>query len=68
MGKLIFQFHTRPDFTHDLSVVSQFMHASLKSHLKVVYKIVRYLKVTSGKGVMFQRKGVLRLEAYTDAN
>ena len=61
MGKLIYPSHTRPDITYVVSVVGQFMHARLKSHLQVVYKIVKYLKANLSKGLMFQRKG----EAYT---
>ena len=36
--------HTRLDIAYVVSVVSQFMHASLKPHLDVVYRIVRHLK------------------------
>ena len=44
------------------------MHAHLKPHIEVVYKIVKYLKETSMKGVLFQKGGELKLEAYTNAN
>ena len=36
--------HTRPDIAFVVSVVSQYMHSPKESHLKAVYKILRYLK------------------------
>ena len=44
------------------------MHAPLKPHLEVVYRILRYQKTAPGKGVLFKKGKELRLEAYTNAN
>ena len=68
VGKLIYLSHTRPDIAYDVSVVSQFMHAPKESHLETVYRILRYLKSTPGRGVLVKRNGSLTLEAYTDAD
>ena len=68
MGKLIYLSHTRPDIAYVISMVIQFMHAPLKPHLEVVYRILRYQKTAPGKGVLFKKGKELRLEAYTDAN
>ena len=57
-----------PNIAYAVTTISQFMHASLKSHLEAVYKIIKYLKATMGIGVMFQRNGDLRLEAYIDVD
>ncbi|GKF69530.1 ribonuclease H-like domain-containing protein, partial [Tanacetum coccineum] len=44
MGKLIYLTNTRPDIFYDVHCLSQFMHSSLKSHLKAAFKLLRYLK------------------------
>ena len=54
VGKLIYLAHTRPDIAFVVSCVSQFMHSPSKSHLDVVYRILKYLKGTPGKGVLFR--------------
>ncbi|KAH9698654.1 retrovirus-related pol polyprotein from transposon RE1 [Citrus sinensis] len=51
-----------------VSVMRQFMHSPYEGHLEAVYRILRYLKGTPGKGLCF-KKGVQRtIEAYTDAD
>ena len=44
------------------------MHALLKHHLGVAYQILRYLKATLGKGVLFKKGKELKLEAYIDVD
>ena len=68
VGKLIYLSHTRPDIAYAVSVVSQFMHDPRKPHMDTVECILRYLKVTSGKGLLFSNHGHLKGEGYTDAN
>jgi len=68
VGKLIYLAHTRPDIAYALSVVSQFMHNPKDSHLQVVYRLLRYLKSTPGKGILYKNHGNLNLECYTDAD
>lgn len=68
VGKLIYLAHTRPDIAYAVSVVSQFMHNPKESHLQAVYRLLRYLKTTPGKGVLYKRHGKLELECYTDAD
>jgi len=49
-------------------LVSQFMHQPKEIHLEVALRIVQYLKGTPGRGILFERNGSVRLEAYTDAD
>lgn len=56
VGKLIYLSHTRPDIAFAISVVSQHMHAPRKTHLEAVYRILRYLKGSPGKGLLCSRK------------
>lgn len=52
VGKLIYLAHTSLDIAYAISVVSQFMYATLKLPLEAVYRILRYLKGLAG-GLLF---------------
>jgi len=68
MGRLIYLTHTRPDIAFAVSLVSQFMHQPREAHLQATLRIVRYLKRTPGRGILFKRNKSVALEAYTDAD
>ncbi|XP_068658097.1 uncharacterized mitochondrial protein AtMg00810-like [Aristolochia californica] len=68
VGKLIYLSHTRPDITYAVSVVSQFMHCPSEDHMNVVNQILRYLKFSPGKGLMFSRNHHLWVQGHTDAD
>uniref|UniRef100_A0A803MPM2 Uncharacterized protein n=1 Tax=Chenopodium quinoa TaxID=63459 RepID=A0A803MPM2_CHEQI len=68
VGKLIYLSHTRPDLAYAVGVVSRFMHKPQSQHLEAVYRILRYLKGTPRRGVMFEKHGHLDLHAFTDAD
>ncbi|XP_021723750.1 uncharacterized protein LOC110691138 [Chenopodium quinoa] len=68
VGKLIYLSHTRPDLAYAVGVVSRIMHKPQKHHLEAVYRILRYLKGTPGKGVIYGTHGHLDLHAFTDAD
>ena len=44
------------------------MHSSSKSHLDVVYWILKYLKGTLGRGLMFKKNEGRNVEVYVDAD
>ena len=44
------------------------MHAPGQQHFDVVYRFLRYLKGSLGKGLLFIGHGHLQVEAFTDAN
>ena len=68
VGKLIYLSHTRPDIAYAVSVVSQFMHNPSKDHMDAVIRIMRYLKSSPGKGLMFTKNNHVQVEGYTDAD
>ncbi|GAV65217.1 LOW QUALITY PROTEIN: hypothetical protein CFOL_v3_08732, partial [Cephalotus follicularis] len=68
VGKLNYLTITRIDISFAVRVVSQFMHDPRASHLEAVYRIMRYLKSASSRGILFSNNGHLRLEAFTDTD
>jgi hypothetical protein len=68
VGKLIYLSHTRPDIAYAVSVVSQFMHNLSEDHMNAVVRILRYLKASPGKGLMFSKNSHLEISGYTDAD
>ena len=68
VGKLIYLSHTRPDITYAVSLVSQFMHNPSKDHMEVVIRILRYLKSSPGRGLMFRKHGHLNVEGHSDVD
>ena len=68
VGKLIYLSHSRPDIAFAVSMVSQFMHAPKTTHLDAVMRILRYLKSSPGKGLLFSKHDHLKDEAYSDAD
>ena len=68
VGKLIYLTHTRPDIAYTVGVLSQFMHTPRVSHLHAAHRVLRFLKGTVGRGLLFRRHSGLDLEVYTDAD
>ncbi|RVW61479.1 Retrovirus-related Pol polyprotein from transposon RE1 [Vitis vinifera] len=44
------------------------MHSPKESHLEAVYKILRYLKGSPGRGLFFKKSDSKKVEIYTDAD
>uniref|UniRef100_A0A803N8N3 Reverse transcriptase Ty1/copia-type domain-containing protein n=1 Tax=Chenopodium quinoa TaxID=63459 RepID=A0A803N8N3_CHEQI len=59
---------SQKDLAYAAGVVSRFMHKPQSQHLEAVYRTLRYLKGTLGRGVMFEKHGHLDLHAFTDAD
>ncbi|KAH9689179.1 retrovirus-related pol polyprotein from transposon RE1 [Citrus sinensis] len=69
VGRLMYLSHTRLDLAYALSVVSQFMHNPGEQHMKVVMRILRYLKTNPGKGILFSKnEDYSNIEVYTDTD
>ncbi|CAN6444973.1 unnamed protein product [Victoria cruziana] len=68
VGKLIYFTLTRLDITYAVNVVSQFMHAPSNTHMRVVQRILCYLKKNPGRGLLYIKQETVDLEAYTDVD
>lgn len=68
VGRLIYLSHTCSNIVFSISMVSQFMHSLGLEHFDVVYRILRYLKVTHGRGLLFKKHAQLQIKVYTNAN
>ncbi|XP_070665119.1 uncharacterized mitochondrial protein AtMg00810-like [Malus domestica] len=68
VGRLIYLSHTRPNIAYAVSVVSQFIHLPSEAHMDVVTRILRYLKMAPGRGLVFSKNGHLNVKGYTNAD
>nr|GEY46798.1 ribonuclease H-like domain-containing protein [Tanacetum cinerariifolium] len=69
VGKLIYLTLTRPDISYVVHYLSQYMHAPLLSYLKLAFRVLRYLKLSPGKGIgIFKGKSPLVLSVWSDAD
>lgn len=68
VGKPIHLSHTPPDHGFRVSVVSQFINSPREDHLEVVLRIIRYLKMTPGKGLYFENNNDKSVKVFTDVD
>ncbi|KAK8946681.1 hypothetical protein KSP39_PZI006527 [Platanthera zijinensis] len=69
VGILIYLTVTRPNISFVVGVVSRFMHSPRTSHLQDVERILRYLKTSSGQGLVYKTSSSTpTLVAYFDAD
>ena len=67
VGALQYATFTRPDITFAVNRVCQFMHKPSPAHFVVAKRILRYLKGTLDRGLLFQ-PSPFALTAFTDAD
>ena len=68
VSKLIYLSHTRSDITIAVSCISQYMHTPLEIHMEAAYRVLKYLKGTSGRGLFFKKTKNQLIEVYTDVD
>jgi hypothetical protein len=68
VGRLIYLSHTRPDIAHAVNSVSQFMHNLSEVHMEATLRVLRYLKSSPGRGILFSKNDHLNIIGYTDVD
>lgn len=68
VGELIYLSHTRPDIAYSVSVVSRHTNNPIEDHLGAVDRILRYLKMTPGRGLLFRKCENRDVEVFTDVS
>ena len=53
VGKLNYLTVTRPDISFAVSVVSQFLNSPCEDHWNAVIRILKYIKKSPGKGLLY---------------
>lgn len=68
VGNLVYLTVTRPDISHVIHLVSQYMAAPQSTHYAVVLHILRYVKGTLFHGLYFVAHSSSELRAYSDTD
>ncbi|KAJ0925089.1 putative RNA-directed DNA polymerase [Helianthus annuus] len=68
IGKLIYLSLTRPDISYAVQYLSQFMHKPLTVHLRIALRLLRYLKLSPGKGLVFKKSDSFDLTCFADSD
>nr|GEY61140.1 integrase, catalytic core [Tanacetum cinerariifolium] len=68
VGRLLYLQATRPDVTYAVNILSQFVSDPRQNHLEAAKRVLRYLKGTSGQGILLSREGPTTLTAYCDSD
>ncbi|KAJ0495264.1 putative RNA-directed DNA polymerase [Helianthus annuus] len=68
IGKLIYLSLTRPDISYTVQFLSQFMHSPCQSHLDIALRLLRYLKLSPGKGISFKKSDSVVLTGFVDSD
>jgi hypothetical protein len=68
VGKLNYLTMTRPDLAFPVSVISQFLNSPCDSHWNAVVRILRYIKWSPGKGLIYTDRGHTNILGYSDAD
>ncbi|XP_020585914.1 uncharacterized protein LOC110028421 [Phalaenopsis equestris] len=65
---LIYLSHPRSNILFSVNVVSRYMHDPRKGHLDAIYHILRYMKSTPVKGLIFKKKEHAISEGYCESD
>nr|GEW72590.1 ribonuclease H-like domain-containing protein [Tanacetum cinerariifolium] len=68
VGKLIYLTMTRHDISYAVHCLSQVMHSPMKSHLRLAFRVLRYLKKEHGLGISFKQSNNANLRVFVDSD
>lgn len=68
VGQLLYLTITRPDISFSVQLLSQFMQAPKMSHWKAALRVIRYIKLEPGRGLLMSSHQKPQLRGYYDAD
>ncbi|GKE00996.1 uncharacterized mitochondrial protein-like protein [Tanacetum coccineum] len=68
VGKLLYLTITRPNLAFAAQALSQFLQQPKTIHMKALIKVMRYVKLSTGQGLIFPMTNNLNLTAYCDSD
>nr|GEX81504.1 retrovirus-related Pol polyprotein from transposon TNT 1-94 [Tanacetum cinerariifolium] len=68
VGKLLYLTITRPDLSFATQALSQFLQQPRTTLMKALIKVIRYIKLSIGQGLILPRKNNLHLTAYCNSD
>lgn len=68
MGKLIYLTISRPDICFTVNILTQFMQHPTSAHTAAAMKLLRYLKLNPGQGILLSSSSATELNAYCDSD
>ena len=67
VGSLVYLTVTRPDISHAVHILSQFVSAPTSVHYGHLLRVLRYLRGTASCCLFYSCQSALQLQAYSDA-
>ncbi|XP_039131886.1 uncharacterized mitochondrial protein AtMg00810-like [Dioscorea cayenensis subsp. rotundata] len=67
VGSLVYLAVTRPDISHAVHILSQFVAAPTSVHYGHLLRVLRYLRGTFSRGLFYSHQSTLQQQAYSDA-
>ncbi|XP_057756249.1 uncharacterized mitochondrial protein AtMg00240-like [Arachis stenosperma] len=68
IGRLLYLTNTRPDISFAVNKLSQYLDCSTNMHCKVGLHILKYIKGTPTRGILFSTTSDLCLTGYSDSD
>ena len=65
---MIYLTNTRPDVVHSVSLISRFMVQPSKLHYVVAKRILRYLRGTKKRGILYKKENDNNLVGFIDSD
>lgn len=68
IGRLLYLQATRPDIAYSVNTLSQFVSDPRQNHMNALLRVLRYIKATTGQGILLPKEGGTNLVAYADSD